>query len=93
MRREAVLGDRLPAARRPAGVPSAREVLVRVGGQHLGERGEPGGGDERVAVERALLRGAVLDDVHDVGPARRTPPSGVPPPIALAKQARSGCTP
>ena len=49
--------------------PERGEVLVGVGREHLGERGEAGRGDERVAVERPLLRGAVLDRVHDVGPA------------------------
>ena len=58
--------SRSPSASR---VPMRGEVLVRVGGEHLGQRREPGGGDERVAVERALLRGAGADRVHDVGPA------------------------
>ena len=45
------------------------QVHVGVGGHHLGEGGEAGGRDEGVAVERPLLRGAVGDHVHQVGPA------------------------
>ena len=83
------------ALRAPVGEPRAElgEVLVRVGGEHLGERGQPGRGHERVAVERALLGGAVLDDVHDVDAVPPNARAGRAAPIALAKQARSGCTP
>ena len=45
------------------------EVHVGVGGEHLGERGEPGGAHERIAVEGPLVGGAPGDDVHHVGPA------------------------
>ena len=46
-----------------------REMHVRVGGEHLGERGEPGRAHERVAVEGPLVRGTPLDDLHHVGAA------------------------
>ena len=47
------------------------EVLVRLGGEDLGQRGAGGGHRQRVAVEGAdLLVGAVGDAAHDLlGPA------------------------
>ena len=64
--------------------------VVRVGREHLGERGEPGRRDQRVAVEGPLLRGAAVDRVHHVGAAAERRAPGVPPQIAFAQHARSG---
>ena len=59
------------ASAQPCGEPGAErgEVDVGVGGEHLGERGQPGRAHERVAVERALVGGAPADHLHHVGPA------------------------
>ena len=48
------------------------EMVVRVGGQNLRERGQSGTAGQRVAVERPLLGGAPADRLHHRGlPAER----------------------
>ena len=91
MGRDAVGGEGGGAT---VGEPGAerRQVHVGVGREDLGERRQAGRAHERVGVERALVGGAPRDDLHHVGPAAERA-AGVPPPIALAKHARSGCTP
>ncbi len=67
MGRDVVRGDGLRA---PVGqaTPQLLEVLVGVGGEDLGERGQPGRRHQGVAVEGPLLGDAVADLVHEVGP-------------------------
>ena len=59
------------ASAQPVREPGAerREVHVRVGGEHLGERRESGRAHERVAVEGSLVGRTSLDDLHHVGAA------------------------